>query len=108
MDNSIVTTCALKTALISDHVYILTPKFLVKFFVDLRLAVAVDTPTHAQDIILVDFVHLFDWAVAFLTFNASGNHVLLVIEVGIIGEVVNPDPFHWHVIVVGFLNFGNL
>src|SRR3954452_529713 len=57
-----------------------------------RVAMAVQTPAHAERLVLVDLFHLIDPTVTADAANAAG-HVGAVVEVGVVGEVVDLHPF---------------
>lgn len=71
----------------------------VVFEFDLRLAVAIDAPAHAECGILIYNLHLLDGAMAFLTFYLADCDVLRVVKIDVIGQVVDAHPFD------GALNF---
>ena len=58
-----------------------------------RIAMAVQAPAHAERFVLVDLFHLIDPAVTTHAADAAG-HVGAVIEVGVVGEVMNLHPLH--------------
>ena len=60
-----------------------------------RITVALKTPTHAERLVLVDDFHGVNSAMALHTTDATV-HVGRVVEVGIIRQVMDPDPLHWH------------
>ena len=60
-----------------------------------RLAVAVDTPAHTEGGILVDHFHFLYRAVAFLTCDLANGNVLGVVEISVVGQVVDTCPLNW-------------
>jgi hypothetical protein len=60
----------------------------------IHVAVAVNTPTHAEILDLSYPFHCLDRPVTSLALD-PGVHVRAVIEVNEIGELVNPDPGYW-------------
>src|SRR5690554_3158901 len=58
-----------------------------------RRAVAIEAPAHTKWFGLVHYIHFVDAAVAALTTNAH-IYVRRVVEVSIVGQVVNPNPFN--------------
>ena len=71
----------------------------------LGLAVAVDAPAHAQRRVLVQFLHGLHRPVAGLALQFSDRNVLGVIEIYVVRQVVDTDPFDRAVdaVVVHFL-----
>ena len=56
-----------------------------------RVSVAIHAPSHAEAVFLSHTFHRLDRAVALLAFDARRN-VRAVVEVSVIGQVVDPDP----------------
>src|SRR5260221_7595218 len=57
------------------------------------LAVAADAPAHLERAVLVDAVHRLHRAVALLAGDARA-HVALVIQLHVVGQIVDLDPRH--------------
>jgi hypothetical protein len=68
----------------------------------LGLAMAVDTPAHAQVAILIDFFHFFDRTMTGLASDTTDFDVLGVVEVDQVWEVVDADPFDGFTTLPGF------
>jgi len=62
--------------------------------VDFCGAVAVDAPAHAEGGELADLVHLLDRAVAGLALYFACTDVLGMVEIHVIGKIVDADPFN--------------
>jgi len=60
--------------------------------VDLGLPVTVDTPAHAQFRKLFHFIHFSDLTMAGLALYIAGSYVLRVIEVNMVGQVMDLYP----------------
>ena len=83
----------------------------VSFRIYVRLTVAVDTPTHRKRRALLHDLHFLNFAVTLLALQSRYVYVLRVIEVGQIGQVMNPYPFNGTIVLDGrvdLLNFGGL
>ena len=71
----------------------------------LGLAMTVDAPSHAERLHLADPVHGFNIAMAGFALNFTCNDVLGVVKIGMVREIVNPDPLDRF---SGFNSFENL
>jgi hypothetical protein len=69
----------------------------------LPCAVALNAPSHSQVVDLVDSVHLRHFAVTFCTVQFPDYNMLGMIEIGMIGQVVDPDPFDAFACFNGFI-----
>ena len=58
-----------------------------------RIAMAIQTPPHAQRLGLVNLLHLIDPSVALDATHAMV-HMGLMAEVNVLRQIVNLDPFH--------------
>ena len=56
--------------------------------------VTVHAPAHAQVRKLINLIHLLDFTVTGLTLLLSGIHVLRMVEINVVWQVMNPDPFN--------------
>lgn len=67
--------------------------FRHRAYIFLGVAVAIQAPAHAQGLGLVHNIHTVDAAVARFAADA-GIDVCTVVEIGVIGKVVNTNPFN--------------
>ena len=58
------------------------------------IAMAIQAPAHTEGLVLAHHIHLIDAAMAGHATDAH-RHVNAVIEVDVIGKIVNPFPFDW-------------